>query len=273
MASDMVSTPGGFRDRSLVHPLIKGEGLRLVENALKKFNRLTNETTDLPNAPSSQQQAQAPQGGWVSFAYWNNNTGYPVSGFKTTWTVPAAPTTQDNQIVYLFNALLNNVQGQHSSSDYGILQPVLQWGETAAGGGPYWAIASWYVASTGHAYFTPLVPVNPGDTLIGVMELTGVSDGKYSYVSAFEGVDTTTLVIQDISELMWCSETLEAYNIGQCSDYPASNCTAFTSIGLQIDGKDAPLTWVPVNQQTNCGQQTQIISNSSVNGEIDICYR
>ena len=46
------------------------------------------------------------------------------------------------------------------------LVPALQWGPSAAGGGEYWSVASWYVGGTSGASFTAsLVPVNAGDEL------------------------------------------------------------------------------------------------------------
>lgn len=43
-----------------------------------------------------------------------------------------------------------------------IYQPVLQWGESAAGGGNYWGVASWYVDGQGGlALHSNLVRVNP----------------------------------------------------------------------------------------------------------------
>jgi hypothetical protein len=56
-----------------------------------------------------------------------------------------------------------------------IYQPVLQWGPgSAAGGGNYWAVVSWYAdGQGGQAFYSNLVTVNPGDTLVGVVTLTG----------------------------------------------------------------------------------------------------
>lgn len=62
----------------------------------------------------------------------------PISSFATTWKVPAAPTTNHQQTIFLFNSI-------EPASGNAILQPVLQYGPSAAGGGSYWAVASWYV--------------------------------------------------------------------------------------------------------------------------------
>ena len=73
--------------------------------------------------------------GWITYASWTNDTGTPVSRFATTWTVPPEPRTANGQTIFLFNGIQNSTM---------IYQPVLQWGPSAAGGGSYWAVASWY---------------------------------------------------------------------------------------------------------------------------------
>jgi len=110
---------------------------------------------------------------------------------------------------------------------------VLQWGPSAAGGGAYWSVASWYVTSGGQAFHTNLVRVNPGDTLIGVMTLTGQSGSQLSYASEFEGIANTRLPVQNIAELTGCNETLEAYGIDACGNYPDAPLAQFTEINIR----------------------------------------
>jgi hypothetical protein len=59
-----------------------------------------------------------------------------------------------------------------------IIQPVLQWGPSAAGGGAYWAIASWYVGGSG-AVYSALQTVAPGDSIFGNMTLTDPKGEKW----------------------------------------------------------------------------------------------
>ena len=56
-----------------------------------------------------------------------------------------APATRSRQTIFLFNGI------QNTGANFGILQPVLQYGSSAAGGGAFWSIASWYVTSGGQA--------------------------------------------------------------------------------------------------------------------------
>src|SRR5262249_27743967 len=162
--------------------------------------------------------------GWIAYASWTNNTGHPVSSFRTTWTVPPAPSQHADQTIFLFNGIQNSTM---------IYQPVLQWGPSAAGGGNFWSVASWYPDGQGGvALHTDLVPVNGGDNLVGVMTLTGQSGNSFSYSCHFQGISNTTLPIEDVEELTWCIETLEAYTLDQCLEYPNTITTALRSIEI-----------------------------------------
>src|SRR5262249_39312006 len=78
---------------------------------------------------------------------------------QATWKVPCAPRTVSGQLIYLFPAFQNTSW---------IFQPVLQWGYSGAGGGDYWAVASWYADGlNGPAFHTDAVRVEVGDTLVG----------------------------------------------------------------------------------------------------------
>jgi hypothetical protein len=123
--------------------------MNLSSKAMKDFREPAMSALEFPALGS----------GWIAYTYWNNGTGKSITSFKTRWVVPPAPVNDDGQLIYLFNGI------QNYGYNYGILQPVLQWGASPAGGGSYWAVASWYVTSLGAAFYTPAVKVNPGDTL------------------------------------------------------------------------------------------------------------
>jgi len=267
MTPDLVLTPGGFRHHALVHTVGEGEALVAVESLVRRLDLSTNALSDVAETALATKGAPALGSGWITYAFWNNGTGNSITSFETTWIVPDAPSVQGGQTIFLFNGIQNYGQ------NFGILQPVLQWGVSAAGGGSYWAIASWYVTSGGQAFHTNLIPVNPGDTLTGVMTLTGQSGSLFNYTSEFQGISGTSLPVQNIAELLWCNETLEAYGVNQCADYPASNMTAFTSISIETGSVNPALNWTPVNTVQDCGQMTTVVSNSSTNGEVDIFYR
>jgi hypothetical protein len=284
MPEQMVVTPGGFRPSSRVHKIEADHHLDLSGGRIRKFHRsgrLVTDfgefTTDRParpprpgnvanGEPTPAADAVPSLGsGWIAYAGWTNNTGTPVSLLKTAWTVPPAPTTQSGQTVFLFNGIENATM---------ILQPVLQWGVSAAGGGSYWAIGSWYASGpAGHSFYSSLTQVAPGAQLVGTMTLTGESASGFSYDCQFDGIAASDLPIQNVPELTWCVQTLEAYQISARSDYPPAAMTAMTAIGLQVDGNPAPLNWTPYSPVTDTGQHCVIVSNDATSGEVDLYYQ
>jgi hypothetical protein len=202
--------------------------------------------------------------GWITYAGWSNNSGQPISLFRTTWVLPPAPASQSGQTIFLFNGIQNSTM---------IYQPVLQWGPSAAGGGNSWAVASWYAdGQGGQAFHTPLVNVSPGQTLIGVMTLTGTSGGQHSYYCEFQGIAGTGLPISNVQELTWANETLEAYGIQTCSDYPDCDFTGMRNISIACGTATPSISWSPQNAVTDCGQHCVVVSNSATAGEVDLFY-
>ena len=277
--SEMVIAPGGVRRRHLVKKLgasnlIGHRGPHRLEldgrgAVVRRLGRALTASGKGPLFPRSIRQPASVAGmlgaGWIAYAEWRNDSGSPVSLFRATWTVPPAPLTQSGQSVMYFNGI---------QSDTYILQPVLQWGETALGGGNYWAVASW-LAARPHvvAHRSPqLVPVQTGQVLEGVISLVdGTSPGPYSYNCQFVGLGGTSLDVQGIDELTVCVATLEAYQITAGSDYPGGGVnTQMTGIQIQSNGVDCTLDWQTTDAVVDCGQHADLISNASPSGEIDL---
>ena len=290
MPNDMVLTPGGFRPKSLVNFVEPGYGLIHEDGTINKIELATNRRIKLPPPPAldvpfgafgpgraaaAQHLAPSAQNGavpgtlpdgWQTYAWWDSGAS-PITFFSTAWSVPLAPATAAaGETVFLFNGI------QNTGANFGILQPVLQWGSSAAGGGNYWSIASWYVTSGGQAFHTTLVPVNPGANLVGVMTQTAVSGSQYSYSSTFQGIANTTLPVQNIAPLHWANETLECYGLNQCSNLPTSNVTAMTGVNIATGTAHPTVTWTAVNAITNCGQHTVVVNNANPGGEVDLWY-
>jgi hypothetical protein len=280
MANDYVLTPGGMRPRSQVFHIEPGAILDGGAGRLRKLHlsgRVLQDYGAMPRRPAGRPvmphnivrpKTHAPGfgSGWITYASWTNNTGAPITSFSTTWVVPPAPATQSGQLIYLFNGIQN--------SGF-IYQPVLQWGSSPAGGGNYWAVASWYVdGQSGPAYHSNLAAVNPGDVLVGVMTLTGQSPQGFSYNCEFQGIANTGFPVQNIEELTWLVETLECYGITQCSDYPATNKTAMYSINIANGNPVPSVGWSVTDVYTECGQHTLLFDEDTIgNGEVDIWYQ
>jgi hypothetical protein len=203
--------------------------------------------------------------GWITFAGWYNTTGQTISLFRTTWTVPPPPATRSGQTIFFFNGL-------QDARNF-IYQPVLQWGPSAAGGGEEWLVASWYVGGTaGEALHSPLVPVNVGDELVGVITLTGQSGGLFDYNCVFEGIPETSLSLEGVPELFWATEALEAYNVHQCSDYPATTFTELRNVDIQTSDTFPASQWYPVDRIIDCRQHVEVTIDANPNGGITMHY-
>jgi hypothetical protein len=282
--SGLVLTPGGYKAAGLVHEVRPGSTIDAAEGRLRHLapdGGVLADFGDLPLRAAGRPlhplnintgavaartgPAPAFGSGWITYASWTNNTGTAVSRFATTWTVPPEPSTNHGQTIFLFNGIQNSTM---------IYQPVLQWGPSAAGGGAYWAVASWYAdGQSGQSFHSSLVRVNVGDTLVGVMTRTGGTGGKHSYSCEFTNIANTSLPVTNIEELTWLIETLEAYAIAAASDYPNTARTRMTAIDIQTGSTHPAITWTATNAVTDTGQHTVVASNANPGGEVDLYYR
>jgi hypothetical protein len=150
---ELVLTPGGWRPREKVHQLKKGHHvsgkgglLRIIET---KTGRVVEDLGPILKTNRSKEGLKPkiqgkipglPDSGWIVYADWTNPGPNPIVYFSTKWVVPKAPTSLDNQSIYLFNGLQKMANGNGNL----LLQPVLQWGTTGVGGGNYWSISNWF---------------------------------------------------------------------------------------------------------------------------------
>ena len=276
MAEDMVLTPGGFRPRSRVHLIEPGHVLDGTGGRLRKLDPSGQLVADFgPILPRSGDEPLMPRNatvmpkeepsGLIAYAFWNNDTGNPISSFTTKWVVPPPPTTQSGQTIFLSNGI------QTSTIIY---EYILQWGHSVAGGGNYWGTTTWY--STAQAVVVGQVSrVNPGDIVLGMVGLTGLGQfsGTFNYNCRFQGIANSDLPIQNVPELTQCVETLTAQGITQCSDYPAKDAAVCWDISIQTGSVSPMLNWTPVNSVTDCGQHVVVVSNSNPRGVVVIYYR
>lgn len=268
MAEDLVLTPGGMRPRNLVKRVQRGFGVHVaVGGVAHALDMALAKPPKLPQIELKHGAVSALGSGWIAYAAWNNGTGRTITSFETTWDVPPPPATISGQTIFLFSGI------QNYGANYGILQPVLQWGGSAAGGGGFWTIASWYVTSGGQAYHTDPIRVEPGARLVGLMALTARNGASFSYSCEFVGIDGTKLPVIGTAELLWCNETLEAYAVKKCTDYPSAERTTFSAISIRTGATSPVLSWTAHNQVADCGQHCDVVDNSASSGRIDVYYR
>lgn len=268
-----VLTPGGYRPSSLVQHVEPGQALQMfvpgeVEAEPKlidlESSRIIRKPTQWPIEPAD---LPALGSGWITYSYWNNGSGHPITSFKTTWQVPPEPEHKGDQTIFLFNGM------QNYGANFGLLQPVLHWGAPVAGEAPRWWAGCWYVTSGGFAFHSTLVPVKPGDTLTGVIRTAARSEYLFNYHCYFEGLSDTLLPVHGITELLQCNEVLEAYSITSYADYPATYNTRLRHINILTDSGTPGVNWTPVDAVTDCGQHCVIMNNSAVDGEVALFYR
>jgi len=254
VVGDWVRTPGGLRPSECVygvpsnavarkrpdgsilvkHPLLDG-GMKILPLCDEWMNRTSK---------GKSKKERLGDSGWIVYG---SVTGDNFESFDGFWDVPQAPTANDGQLVYLFTGL------EDSGGDE-ILQPVLQWGSSPAGGGAFWAIASWWVTSSGQALYSTLNQVNVGDSLTGTMTSTG--SGSWTIVTT-DNNNPTTLNVQNIAPQQMATVTLESYSISNCNDYPASS-TVFTGMTLNDSGNEVQPEWQSnviystCNETVNC---------------------
>ena len=266
-AEPKVLTPFGLRDRSTVHEVPKDYQLeRMDDGHIRMHNPITGDYQDFEEAPvTAQSEVPFTDTGWVTYAGWINRKKQPISYFSTTWQVPAAPATYNGQTVFIFNSIEPN-------GGVSILQPVLQYGFSAAGGGEYWGIASWYVIGTSHAFHTAVSPVSPGESLTGIIQLTQHQGKTCSYTCKFSGFSSTNLTINWISELIWATETLEVYGLNQCSDFPNTPYCQMRDIQLWRGNRQPWVNWKVTNAATSCGVQSTIVVNGGQGGSVNIYF-
>lgn len=210
--------------------------------------------------------------GWIENTEWRNGGSDPIISFTTSWIVPPEPASGDGQTVYLFN-------GMQPDSSAHILQPVLQWGSSKAGGGNYWSIANWYAdGKGGQAVYMSPIQVSPGTVLRGVMTCTGQSSSGYNYICQFVGYPGIDITVTDVPELTWAFQTLECYELEQCSDYPDTPLTAMYGIEIETgtpgsSGTDATIRWQGITKFNDCGQNCVVVSNDSPGGAVYLYYK
>jgi hypothetical protein len=292
-SSDLVFTPGGWIERSKVHFIPPGFHVIVQEGRLKRVETKTGQIVedlgayDIPGRSSGIGEypfaLDQPEGaknsnfpypnGWIAWTSWINadSAKNPVTSFSTTWTVPTNPTTTTPQLIYLFNGM----QAGTGTSRY-IVQPVLQWGVSPAGGGAYWAITNWFVTSGGSALHGSLVRVNAGTRLTGIISFLSAAGGNYIYRSIFSGYpDSTSILTPPVIQATELDEALESTGITTPNtQYPPDSLVRMMGILISEGTINPTLTWTPQRSaDTTVTQRAVVISNSSTNGEVDIRFR
>jgi hypothetical protein len=236
---DWVQVPGELIRPDCVHEVPNGATVEIqsdgqVSGDVRLQGVLIAHYDECPEAPILTRPVPGSKGlehdpgtgnGWVEASNWlvSLGSGDNLDQIAGDWKVPSNPSA-NGALIYLFN-------GMEPSDFKWILQPVLQFGASPAGGGNYWGIASWLVGSK--AYHSPLEKVNAKDSLRGYTKITSVSgstihwkvDAKDDTTGAFSYLDAHSSGYQWTWAL---AGVLEVYGVTECSNFPANDKAVFT---------------------------------------------
>jgi len=194
---------------------------------------------------------------WKAWTQYSNNS--KITNLYGEWTVPQDPVDQNAaQTLFYWN-------GVEPADTSAVLQPVLQWGESAAGGGNFWAIASWLVSSTHATIVSPLLTVESGDVIEGFN--TYLTNGTWVITASVQNnkTATTSFSYKPDQAFTIAYEVLEAYTITECTDYPKAGVISFDNIKVSAGGSVVTPTWDPLTQQPiTCKEHAKVISPTQV---------
>jgi hypothetical protein len=273
---DIVNTPFGPATKSNVHYVNIGHKLKYEDGQIKIVNTKSGQVDEVYGNQKNTKTSfdiKKYSNGWNTDAYNVTSNDKPFTFFSTKWIVPSPPKPRD-QILYLFNALVGMDVLENGNFFYHIIQPVLQWGLSPAGGGNYWAICNWYVNDQDY-FYDSLIVVNPGTILQGVLKQSSSFNGLYSYYSSFYGFPTG-LQVDNLPPLTSTYIALESFNADRSDEYPTNEKIKFFDIYAETNIKKPILPWtVDMDEKTpnDLGQFTKIINPSLDGGEIEIYFR
>jgi hypothetical protein len=198
--------------------------------------------------------------GWVEWASASLGGGNWFQQMVATWTVPAAPAGSYTASPPMHFAVWPGLEPMTNDV---VVQPVLFYGYGPAGsGGTRWNLAC-YVTDRAHNFTnSPILAVNPGDTLTTNMFATNcTASGVCQWTCTASDLSTgqsTTLSAQPINEPLNLAYggVIEALglDLGTCLDYPVNGPSVISNIALyDRSGAQVTPSWDPVRFLTGCG--------------------
>jgi hypothetical protein len=292
--SDWLLTPIGLAHPSCIHRVKNGAEVRRTQTSVGNLQVL-NEDGSFRNIPRCRYPVIFPTKqtkihfftycqkngtntgasfapGWQVWTTYQSSTTQGFTAFLGYFTIPNAPASSwGDQTLFMFTGLQNEnwVPGPNAPpapQDFEIIQPVLQWGGSAGGGGNYWTLASWYVTVYDGFLISDLISVNAGDVIFGNMTLVGADDWFISGVTQ-QSKQTTSLKAKksNLKVNPWAYCTLEVYGAnGDCDEYPSNN-QVYTKLQLWDAGKAVTPKWqINVTPSPICGEHVTVESPSQV---------
>jgi len=248
---ELVRIPfGGLIPKSNVHQVPEGAkvlhsptevkvidaGGKIVHNVpLKNPKPFFN----LPNGPniSSTIAPRSVEGVAEAVVQVNN-----LFSFSSTWTVPPLPQKNSGQLLMYFSAL-----GPPSGD--ALVLAVMQYGVSAAGGGPFWALSSWLIVGD-QAFVTNLTTVQPGASsvdlgasIINEDQFFGTPT-THAWFCVWGLITASQLNIQTAEEFNVAFNALETSGIVSDLNFP-NEPTPIGDIFIQINGGASEVVPIP----------------------------
>lgn len=140
-----------------------------------------------------------------------------------------------------------------------------------AGGGDYWSICNWYVVSNNLFFHDSLIKVSSGTHLYAEIKLTSQLNNRFNYNSKFLGY-SSGLQIDNLPQLEAPQIVLEGYNIADCKELPIDEKIRFFNLKIISNSEFPPLIWFTSNKDNPCDIFSEIVNESSQNGEVAIHF-
>jgi hypothetical protein len=267
-----ISAGGGFREYSVSRvPVITPFGL-LVRDCVHEvaFGEVVDERLDDRACAGRERAQDVEPPGWVEWG--NLQAAEGVRSLEADFVVPPAPTNVKQQVIFIFPSATGDTNPP-------IIQPVLQWGESSAGGGSFWTLASWYIDAQINSFNSKLVRVQPGDhikgTIVGTPPCVGGVCKEWT-ITALDVTNpsvTTTLRTtgggSHYTQIQGAA--LETYLMDSCDQYPSLS-ESFTGIALVDNaGKALAPEW-ELNVNDRAPTQCAFKPTSPTPDRIDLGY-
>jgi len=185
------------------------------------------------------------------------NTTDEVTSYNSTWNVPDNPKDKEQQVLFIYTALLNS---DTSGNVEGVLTS-LQWGTSEAGGGPYWGIVSWYIDSTGNTVYSDVKRTDSGSNITGSMNRHG--NVSWTIVTTDSTKNSSASLTHDAKKkLKVATVTLEVVEATKCSNVP-NGTLDFQHLSFSSNSILLTSNWT-AQAVTECGEDVKVNNSTSI---------
>jgi len=258
------TVPGGrMFHRDCIHSLPDGAFVQQLNKTHLKVIGKNGRSKVLAPCKHTPRVPGAMKGGWKAYTSYYN-TG--ITSLYGEWRVPPAPPGNAAQLssgpqptlLYYWNGL-ETPRGTQ------VIQPVLQWGFSGAGGGAFWSVASWWVGPGNRALHTKAFQVNPGDVIAGYTYHKG--NGVWAIVSKNKNTGhSTTLNFHPTESFPWAFNVVETYDVFSCNvDNPSTHSIVFDKMSVHVHGRPVGVQWkAQKGKSRTCGEVAHVHSSNRV---------